>query len=559
MATPAEFGGLAALYLPGVPRSLTAIHGGLQYTGEVVLLDQWDPEWGRSLEGDVYFRVVLLRSRRQLPRGAVHDSRMAACVPGRRSPRGRSEVGRELTAIRETQATYRTLRDPQDSPVRGYLERQREELEGRLLAEEASLYASGYVESPTGFSKDLGGYFADPEPTRWFQGLAETLLSWAYPSLPLDSALLPRPLESQEIPRICEALFARSASERAALGEFGPGLGLSKPEAPLEFDPGACRVFQEVRASLESRGGELPWEGVRSLLAHAVGLIRPLATLYLLAFVHYGRPETELSLVQGHGLALRGGRPVRGARLSREFLPSLTWPAEPGDQDARFDQSFNSIRLLGEELSWNDALQYTSLLCQGLAEVEQDLEVAGQERELLGALQELSGDADQALATLARLGEAAAGPSGRDLHSSLQRLQGVCEGRDFRQVHLVARTTYGDPRELLEDLDLLRRLLHLGESLERIVGMKTYLDDGAVVARNEQLSVDRMALMEEMSLGALLASSQGWPTLRARSPGLPAAVPPRLPASPRGLSEYGCPGLGVVGGLSPEIERPGPS
>lgn len=80
MATPAEFGGLAALYLPGVPRSLTAIHGGLQYTGEVVLLDQWDPEWGRSLEGDVYFRVVLLRSRRQLPRGAVHDSRIAACA-----------------------------------------------------------------------------------------------------------------------------------------------------------------------------------------------------------------------------------------------------------------------------------------------------------------------------------------------------------------------------------------------------------------------------------------------------------------------------------------------
>ena len=117
------------------------------------------------------------------------------------------------------------------------------------------------------------------------------------------------------------------------------------------------------------------------------GLTRPLASLYLLAFAYYGEPRTELVLAAGHGLTLEYGAPVRGDRLAKEFMPYLPW------REDGFVGKFVGLRLPVGEVSWNNTLQYTSVLAQGLTQLPEDSrEVPLQERELLGALADLRGE-----------------------------------------------------------------------------------------------------------------------------------------------------------------------
>ena len=367
--------------------------------------------------------------------------------------------------------------DPETAFVRSYVERRREELEGQLVSDEAARYARGHIESPTIFGEDTGNLFVGPEPAAWFRRLAGALLSWAYPASPLDYSLLPRPLTPEDVPRIYDAIFASSAEGHAPLGEFGPGLGLSRPQVPLDFDPGECGVFQQIRAELESRRGELSWKDIRLLLAHASGLTFPLATLYLLAFAYYGQPETELELATDHGLTFRDARPLRGRRLTREFMPLLPLQDDLKWWDALVAEKIVSLRLSRREVSWNGALQYTSLLCQGLMEEEDGSpEILRQERELLNALSELARDADRARDVLESLGGVITSPNKEQVDSTLHRLSEVCDGRDFSEVYELARRLCGNPQELLQELDLLRRLLYLGESLNEIVDLKAYLD-----------------------------------------------------------------------------------
>ena len=510
MSIPLESGRPFQLYSTGEPHPFAVPYQGLQYKGEVILSDQWEPDWGRLLEGDIYFRIVLLRQRRRVPSEDIHDSRIAVCIPRKGSARGGEHLSKELTSLRETQALYLTQRDQESDIIHSYLRRQQEELESQLASEEASRYSSGHIETPAVLSEGIEDLLAGPEPTVWCQKLGTALLSWAYPALPLDVSLLPRPLTPEDAPRIYEAIFAPNPEDRVPLGEFGPGLDLSKPHEPLTFEPEGCQVFQRIRAELENRQEELPWRDIHPMLAHAFGRTWPLATLYLLAFTYYGQPETELSLAQDHRLSFRDGRPIRGGRLTREFIPLLPWRDDPHGLE------IVSLRFPRVEVSWNDALQYTSLLCQGLTEVEDDSsDAAKQEGELLEALRELAGGTVQAREVLETLGGVMPVPNRERLRSTLNRLTEVCAGGDFQSVYELARGSYGNPHELLQELDLVKRLLFLGESLDDIVGMRAYLDSMVIEGGYRQLAFDRTTLLEEMTLSVLLASAQGWATVRA--------------------------------------------
>ena len=516
MSSPVESYRFWHLYPPGEPQPFGVTFRGLRYRGEVIRSDHWDPDWGLPLEGDDYFRIVLLGYRRQVVSGDIHDSRIAVCIPGRRPSREQQHVDSELTTTRETQALYVTQRRPDTEVVRKYLERQGEELEVRLATEEAARYARGRIESPTVFASGIQEYFASPDLDTWFDGIAIALLSWAYPALPVDSSLFPGPMALKDIADTYEAIFATNKEGKAPLGEFGPGLGLSKPQSPLDFEPVECQVFQQIRAVLDSHNGEVQWKDVHLQLAHASGLTRPLATLYLLVFVYYGQPETEFLLAPDHHLAFRDGRPVRGSRLTREFISYLSVGDDHDEWGSVLAQGIGVLRLYHGEVSWNDSLPYTSLLSQGLTESEEgSLAVGEQERELLDSLHELAGDLREAGRVLETLARELPSPNYERLRSDMQRLWEVCEGNDFRKVYHLARGAFPAPQDLLETLDLVRRILYIGESLEEIVDMKSYLDGAEILSGYTQLSFDRSALMEEMSLSFLLSGIQGWPTVKA--------------------------------------------
>ena len=509
MSNSSEEGRLDRLYPEGEPQPLIVAHQGLIYNGEVILLNRWNATWGQPLQEDVYFHIVLLRNRAQVPSSEVLDSRIAVCIPGKRASRGRGHVARDLASLRETQALYITQRAPESAYMHSYLEGRRGELESRLGEEEAARYSGGNIVSPTVLGEDIGRFLSGPEPSAWFQNIAGVLFSWAYPALPLDFSLMPGPLEAQDIPALYEAIFASTEEARAPLANFGPALGLSNPAAPLFLDPGECQVFQRLRGELDSRKGELAWAEAQILLAHALGLTRPLAALFLLAFVYCGEPETELALAPGHGLSFRDGRPIRGVRLTRGFIPLLPW------REDLYGVKMAELRLAGREVSWNDALQYTSLLCQGLTETEDESpEKTQQEVELAEALQALAGDASRAQEALKTLSGVVACPNRDQVSFALQQLSEVYQGGDFRRVYHLAAQAYADPRDFLDGLELLRGMLYLCEQLEDILGIKVYLDGAVVQDGFHELSFDRTTLQEEMSLPVFLAGRRGWHAVR---------------------------------------------
>ena len=501
-------------YPKGEPQPITVPHLGLQYWGEVVAIDRWDSTWGRPLEDDSYFRIVLLGQRGQVPGGDIQDSRIAVCIPARGPSRGGQQLDRELASIRETQALYMIRRDAQTSAVRSYLERQQAELEGRLMGEEAARYAGGRIESPTEFGPDLTKCFSPIEPGPWFQEIAGSLLSWAYPELPLQPSLMPRPLVPEDVPGLYEAMVCGVEGSGGGLAAFGPGLGLSSPDTPGVYDPSDCRVFQLIRAQLQDHPEGMPWTQVQCSLAHASGLTRPLATLYLLAFVHRrpeeGLPEPMLVLAAGHSMRLRDGAPFKGRRLTREFIPLIPW-----DEEA-FSRDFAALRYTAAEAAWSDALPYTSLLCQGLTEAEDgSAEALRGERELLDSIDGLSRDTLQAHDVLRTLSGSIPSPNLDQINGSLNQLSQVCSGGGYARVYELARSTYDAPGQMARDLELLGRLLYLGDRLDNVVGMKAYLEGAVIQAGYGQLSLDRTALMEELSLPVLLDGPQGWSMVRA--------------------------------------------
>ena len=510
MSTHGEFGRLLSLFPPEEPQSFNVTYHGLEYRGEVIVADKWNVAWGRPLDGDGYFRIVLLQRRQRVPLESIQDSRIAVCVPGSGLARPRSSLAKDLATVRETRSVYSTGRDLSARTIETYLSSQEEKLQDQLASEEAIRYASGSICTPSDLGKSAKEIFTGTEPTVWLEDVASRMLSWAYPDLPLSPRMLPGVVAEEDVERIYSGMFSNTTEGRVVFGEYGPGLGLSKVQSPSTFDPAECRVFQLIRTELEQDHGELPWARIHHMLAHATGITQPLATLYLLAFVHYGNPEVELVLTPEHSLTFVSKRPVRGYTIGREFIPLLPW------QKDSLVHKANLLRIPHQEVSWNRALQYTSLLCQGLSEVEEGSSGApDQEQALLVAMENLEADIREALGIVDTLSTAIASSNNDQVSSSLSKLLGICEAKEFQRVYELTRDTYNDPRELLHALELLNGLLDLGHYQGEIVALAGYLDALVIESGYRQLSFDRTILLQEISVQSLLEGGQRWSALNA--------------------------------------------
>ena len=109
---------------------------------------------------------------------------------------------------------------------------------------------------------------------------------------------------------------------------------------------------------------------------------------------------------------------------------------------------FLSLRYPKEEVAWNDALLYTSLLCPGLEEAGEESSYSVQERRLVDAIGGLAADAERAAGVLRYLSMAIPSPNEDELRCALRRTSAVCQGQDYHQIYLLLRATYSDPRVL---------------------------------------------------------------------------------------------------------------
>ena len=502
---------------PGVPTSYSLDHLGLSYPGEVVRADNWSSEWGSPLQGDVYFRIVLLHQRRGALRPAIQDPRIAVCLPAAGLSRRRSRLTSEVSTTRETQAVYLTQRDPEADLIRQTLQRRLEVLGEQLLGEDSVRYSEGQVLAGTARQPDPASVFAGLEPIAWFSRLAGWLLAEAYPTLPLEVASLSRSIAGGDAAGLFRSIFGQPAAPVGILEQIGPGLGLSDSTKLAAYDPSTCRVLELVRNRLSAKPGTAQWTELHRYLSHQIGLTGPLATLYLLLFLHWDRPERVVELLPGHQLKLVDERPLLSNRITADLVPAIAW-------NERISEWAQTIGPPAEP-QWNDAIQHLSAISpavhaldagadfgtqeqslkEDMGSLSKELAQAGDLLDLLGQVQELMGQTGKA-----NQGDAET-PNMNEVLARLSRIS----GDGFPSVYHSVRSVYSDYRHLESDLALLRQMAGLVRFTEDILRAQEYLE-GVVTPsdRFPALSIDREALRAALSPTSLVESrGRNWNAL----------------------------------------------
>ena len=508
------------------PQTVSRDHLGLRYTGEVIRADRWSSSWGAPLEGDTFFRVILLRQRRAEFNPEIRDARIAVCLPGTGISRQHSRLTGELATTRETRAVYLSQRDTQADLIRRTLQRRQQELEEQLLDEESIRYSEGRILTGTDCDDSPAPFFTGLDPAAWFSRIAGWLLVRAYPTLPIDQDALPRPVTADDALGLHRAIFQQAGAPLALLEELGPGLGLSLSSNPGAYDPSQSPVFDLVRRRIASGPVPAQWQDLFGYLTQDVGLIGPLATLFLLLFLNWEKPDLELRLSPSHRLTLAGERPLPGTRLGGGLVPMLSLDQEIGHREiAGWAESIGPAT----EPEWNDALPHLSTLSPDLAPVSLEQELQPQEQTLLRRLDALAAELAQTQELIALLERAQelrgemgyridtavdAGDTGGGFTASLGRLSQI-SGRDFRSIYQSVRTVYTDYRRLEENISLLHQLSLLGRSAENILKAQEYVE-GALAPPDvyPALSVDRHALREALAPANLVrARGRTWSAL----------------------------------------------
>ena len=501
----------------GVATPFSQVHLGLRYPAEVVRTDHWSPHWGNALEGDVYFRIVLLHQRRGGLHPVIHDPRVVVCLPAPGLSRRRGRLAGEVSTTRETIAVYLTQRNTEAELIRQSLQRRVEGLEEQLLGEDSVRYSEGQLITGTEDRLDLAPVFAGLDPSDWFSRLAEWLLSEAYPDLPLDTDALPRPVASNDAAGLYRAIFGQSGGSADVLEQLGPGLGLSQAASPGTFDPSRCPVLELVRNWMSAKTDMVQWADVHRYLSRQVGLTGPLATLYLLVCLRWVRPELAADLLPDHRLTLVDELPFLSNRVTADLIPAIAW-------DERIVDWVHTIGPVTDP-QWNEALQHLSALLPSLVAVEAGADFKPQEQALLEEMRILSQQLTQARDLLDLLGRAKEllGQIGKanegdseslDMTEALERLSRI-SGDGFRSIYVSVRSEYSDYRYLETDLALLRQIAELGGSTEEILSAQEYLEEAVIPEdRFPALSVDRQALQAAFSPASLVESrGRNWNVL----------------------------------------------
>ena len=474
-------------------------HRGLDYPGELIVAETVDGAWGRRLEGDRCFRLVFFTVPRRISSDLIRDRRVAMAVPRRSLHREWENLGRELRAIREARERYITARDIDAVALRRSMEQREASLHGEQARLFAMSYAQGRIYARLPERIGPGDVFADGSPESWADRLASTVLELAYPRLPIEYGDFPNTLTAARISALYRGLFQGDGDAVDLAQAYGPGLGLTRKGAPAVFDASECTVVDIIRGELESQGGEMPGQDMLDALTHDHGLTRPLAMLFMLAFVR--QAHAELALRAGHRVESWGGEPFLADRITWDLAPEVS-----------FSESLalhvDTLRL-EPSFAWDAVLPYASQLSGEFAPSPDEQVAAAQQRrliEVLGRMAPRVAGVREALGLLeASLGQWPPSPL-----ETLDRLQTICTTSDFREFYSAAQEGFGGPSGLAKALDLYGRLKQLADLAPAISRVKRYLGEMLVGSEHRELLVERDSLAGRLEPVSLIASPSVW-------------------------------------------------
>ena len=498
--TPIETGGLRFdREVHGQPQPWTVTHRAIEYPGDVIVADTVNPEWGMPLVGDACFRIVFYTVPRRIPASQIQDPRIAMAVPRRSRDPARESLSHEIRAIHEARERYVTRQDPETRAVGVSLEEREASLVGELARQEALSYSQGRVYAQTGLTIKPAEVFGEASVRSWVDRLVGELFLQAFPSLPLDHQELTAAVTPEVVQAVFRGLFQGDPDDLETAAAFGPGLGLSRRDAPGTLDAQACRVVSIIQAEIVSRGGEMESQELLTLLCSKHGLNRGLATLYLLAFVLQGRGEVTLK--PDHSIRTRDDEHFLSDRITWDLVTEV-----------RFTHTMaNELQTLRARpvAEWNAVVPYASVLVNGLhltrdpAEIEQmDLLFADALVELGRRLEDSRRMVAGLLIDLEESAEAALG--------ALHRLEVLCAARGYREFHSQAVNSGDGPSGLREALDIYQRLERLSDLAPEVARTRTYLDEMTFGRGHRELELKRDSTLARIWGDSLIANPSLW-------------------------------------------------
>ena len=465
---------------------VSAVYGGIAYPGELVRATAWEPSYGSTLDGDVYFKVVFLEAPPAPRAGDLRDGRIAVYVPGPPSPaRRRAEA--ELRTLREAQAGYA-------AEAGDALAAQAHEIEENVVEEWAASFRDGQVVASPTVDLDITAVFESGYWSAWAERIGQALLARSYPTLPVDAAKLIGPMRPDEdAPPLFEAVRAEGSEVGSmALDAFGPALGIVRT-GPGTLDLSRCAGVDLVASEAERHSGA----ALGHRLAHGLGLTYPLATLFALLYVL--RESAEVRLSPAHRLRLRGGAALDEPRITVDLLPHVAWPT-------RFWADVDGIGPAGA----------------AGAEDAEGAEGSGRYLDVLGVA-----DGDALRGWLATMSDgllsvtqhliALAAAQGRELDSgeleALARVRRLIEVEDASEVGARARELFGGVGPFRAGMELWTAWREGLEHAAALTGAVAFLERATVDEVRRELSMEREALASRLRDPALLTSPQQWPAL----------------------------------------------
>ncbi len=472
---------------------------GLEYPGEVIIADTWNPGWGSGLARDIHFRIVFLTTPCPMPKEAIRDGRIAVVVPGQGPDEAKEGLRKEFGAIKEARALYLTGRAPEVIAMRRALGERESALQREFQHHYARSYALGRVFTQGGIDVDLEYVLADDNPWAWSERLASTLLRQAYPALPLDSSRFPRPLTQEDVANLYRGLFQGDGEVRDTILAFAPGLGITQIVEPLVFNPKGSRVMDIIGQELEAKGGYAPAGEVLRSLIHNHGLTEDLAILYILAFVRHAHAEIELK--PHHNVLSASGGPFPVDHLTWDMMPEVSY-------DQAIAESLGTLRLEPSP-SWNTILPYARSMVAGLEETQDRDHIAAQERRLLDTLTSLCTGVEETRRSLENLA-ANLNQDASEVLETLNHLERLSSASNYLRFYQAAQETFQSPSGLRQALDSYGRLAQLAEVASEIVQVKTYLDGVTVGRDHHALALDHASLLGRLNLASLVSNPALW-------------------------------------------------
>lgn len=164
---------------------------------------------------------------------------------------------------------------------------------------------------------------------------------------------------------------------------------------------------------------------------------------------------------------------------------------------------------------WNRALPCARLIEASLEEADRPQDIARHEAVLTAKLKELDMALERARSSIEDLVQATGSGLEPEAEAARERLSHLAHSQGYLGFYSRAQSRYATPQALADDMARWQRLQQVGELAPEALEVKRYLDGVVLRQRDEEMALDRLSILGQLSLDNLLANPGLWPSVKA--------------------------------------------